>query len=66
MTIVRTHSLKVSLHEYTLLLIRMCLFDWMVTPKVSGNNSPSQRMCRDVSSTVNLAVLSTVFDSGSS
>lgn len=66
MTIIGTHSLKVDVHEYNLLLIRMCLCDWMVTQKVSGNNSPSQRMCRDVSSTVNLAVLSTVFDSGSS
>lgn len=66
MTIIGTTSFKVGLHEYNLLLIRMCLFDWMVKQKVSGNNSPSQRVCCDVGSTVNLSVLSTVFDSGSS
>ena len=64
MTIIGTHNIKV--HEYNLLLTRMCLFDWMLTQKVSGNCSPSKKMCRDVSSTVNHTALSTVVDSGSS
>lgn len=56
MTLIGTHSIKV--HEYNLLLIRMCLFDWMLTQKASGNYSPSKRMCRAVSSTVNHTALS--------
>jgi len=56
MTIIGTRSVKV--HAYNLLLIRMCLFDWMLTQKVSGNYSPSNKMCRDVSSTVNHTALS--------
>jgi hypothetical protein len=63
MTIIGAQSLKV--HNYNLLLI-MCLFDWMVTQKASGSNSPSKWTCRDVSSTVNHTVLRTVVDSGSS
>jgi hypothetical protein len=39
----------------------MCLFDWMLTQKASGNYSPSKDMCRDVSSTVNHTALSQWF-----
>jgi len=64
MKIIGIYSIKV--HEYNLLLIRMCLFDWMFTQRASGNYSPSKRMCRDVSSTVNDTALNTMVDSGSS
>jgi len=64
MKITGIHNIKV--HEYNLLLIRMCLFDWMFRQRASGNYSPSKRMCRDVSSTVNHTALNTVVDSGSS
>jgi len=64
MKIIGICSIKV--HECNLLLIRICLFDWMFTQRASGNCSPSKRMCRDVSSTVNHTALNTVVDSDSS